>query len=53
MAEQYRFANIVGPITCHAWNKDKTGKYCIGYHDVLNFTKDMVCQCFIFKTDIQ
>ncbi|XP_017778969.1 PREDICTED: actin-related protein 2/3 complex subunit 1A [Nicrophorus vespilloides] len=24
MAEQHRFGNIVTPITCHAWNKDRT-----------------------------
>lgn len=24
MAEQHRFGNVICPITCHAWNKDKT-----------------------------
>ncbi|XP_057658263.1 actin-related protein 2/3 complex subunit 1A [Diorhabda carinulata] len=24
MTEQHRFGNIIAPITCHAWNKDKT-----------------------------
>jgi actin related protein 2/3 complex subunit 1A/1B len=24
MAEQHRFGNVISPITCHAWNKDKT-----------------------------
>lgn len=27
MTEQHRFNNLVNPITCHAWNKDKTRKY--------------------------
>lgn len=24
--EKHRFPNLPGPITCHAWNKDRTRK---------------------------
>lgn len=27
MTEQHRFGTAVNPITCHAWNKDRTRKY--------------------------
>lgn len=27
MVEKHRFPNLSGPVTCHAWNKDRTRKF--------------------------
>lgn len=54
MAETFRFGNSLTPVTCHAWNSDRTRKYhfqlVINYflldqipvvHDMLNVMPDM------------